>query len=206
MAASAEVGTGRTGGARIAVQKFGTFLSGMIMPNIAAFIAWGLITALFIETGWTPLGRSVGSGDADGDGLCGACRPDDPVHVAVADRRLGWPDGLRGRGAVVAAVATMGVIMCTTPDVPGCDDRGAVGGVVDEEGRRIWDGKIKPGFEMLVNNFSAGILARVWRWSSSILRPVIESVDALGNGVNWLIEHSLLPLASILLSRRRCCS
>ena len=35
--------------ARVAVQKFGTFLSGMIMPNIPAFIAWGFITALFIE-------------------------------------------------------------------------------------------------------------------------------------------------------------
>ena len=44
-----------TGGARVAVQKFGTFLSGMIMPNIAAFIAWGFITAFFIETGWTPV-------------------------------------------------------------------------------------------------------------------------------------------------------
>ena len=40
------------GRARVGVQRFGTFLSGMIMPNIAAFIAWGLITALFIPTGW----------------------------------------------------------------------------------------------------------------------------------------------------------
>ena len=42
----------RPGGARVHVQRFGTFLSGMIMPNIAAFIAWGLLTALFIDTGW----------------------------------------------------------------------------------------------------------------------------------------------------------
>ena len=34
------------------VQRFGTFLSNMVLPNIGAFIAWGLITALFIETGW----------------------------------------------------------------------------------------------------------------------------------------------------------
>ncbi|HEV3014655.1 MAG TPA: PTS mannitol transporter subunit IIB, partial [Actinomycetota bacterium] len=54
MAVNAEAGasTSRTGNARVAVQKFGTFLSGMIMPNIAAFIAWGFITALFIEKGW----------------------------------------------------------------------------------------------------------------------------------------------------------
>ena len=55
MATQVEEGASRTGGARIAVQKFGTFLSGMIMPNIAAFIAWGLITAFFIEKGWLPV-------------------------------------------------------------------------------------------------------------------------------------------------------
>ena len=46
--------TAQKGSARVAVQKFGTFLSGMIMPNIAAFIAWGIITAFFIPTGWPP--------------------------------------------------------------------------------------------------------------------------------------------------------
>ena len=36
------------------IQSFGRFLSGMVMPNIGAFIAWGFITALFIATGWFP--------------------------------------------------------------------------------------------------------------------------------------------------------
>ena len=62
MAANAEVSGSRTSNARVAVQKFGTFLSGMIMPNIAAFIAWGFITAFFIETGWTPVGGIGASG------------------------------------------------------------------------------------------------------------------------------------------------
>ena len=26
----------------------------MVMPNIGAFIAWGLLTALFIPSGWWP--------------------------------------------------------------------------------------------------------------------------------------------------------
>ena len=42
------------GGARVAIQKFGTFLSNMIMPNIAAIIAWGIIIALFIPDGPFP--------------------------------------------------------------------------------------------------------------------------------------------------------
>ena len=36
------------------VQKLGTSLSSMVMPNIAAIIAWGLITAIFMEQGWFP--------------------------------------------------------------------------------------------------------------------------------------------------------
>ena len=39
---------------RARIQRFGSYLSGMVMPNIGAFIAFGLITALFIPTGWTP--------------------------------------------------------------------------------------------------------------------------------------------------------
>ena len=34
---------------KVLVQKVGTALSSMVMPNIGAFIAWGLITALFIQ-------------------------------------------------------------------------------------------------------------------------------------------------------------
>ena len=70
MAVNAEVGTTEDGRRRVAVQKFGTFLSGMIMPNIAAFIAWGFITAFFIETGWTPVEGLGGFGtDAAGDNV-----------------------------------------------------------------------------------------------------------------------------------------
>ena len=41
------------------IQTFGRFLSGMVMPNIGAFIAWGLLTALFIEKGWFPKMNSL---------------------------------------------------------------------------------------------------------------------------------------------------
>lgn len=40
--------------ARVRLQRIGAFLSGMILPNIAAFLAWGLITALFTPAGWLP--------------------------------------------------------------------------------------------------------------------------------------------------------
>lgn len=39
---------------KVKVQGVGRFLSNMVMPNIGAFIAWGLISALFIPSGWLP--------------------------------------------------------------------------------------------------------------------------------------------------------
>ena len=68
--ASATTNTGMNR-ARVGVQRFGTFLSGMIMPNIAAFIAWGFITMLFIPAGffganspfgwhWAPVAEIIG--------------------------------------------------------------------------------------------------------------------------------------------------
>ena len=72
---SAPTAASRGGGARVAVQRFGTFLSGMVMPNIAAFIAWGLITALFIPTGWLPFAPLGGGEDADGNVWTGLVGP-----------------------------------------------------------------------------------------------------------------------------------
>ena len=51
---------------KVAVQKFGNFLSSMVMPNISAFIAWGLITALFIPTGFFPNENLAQNGRSDG--------------------------------------------------------------------------------------------------------------------------------------------
>lgn len=39
--------------AQAKIQKFGSLLSAMVMPNIGVFIDV-LLTALFIDTGWTP--------------------------------------------------------------------------------------------------------------------------------------------------------
>ena len=170
------------GGTRVAVQKFGTFLSGMIMPNIAAFIAWGLITAFFIETGWTPIARLGGFGIDPDKALIQKIVDGQPVFDTAGNAVLVGQSytGIVGpmityllplliaaqggrmiygiRGAVVGSIATMGVIAGT--DVPmflGAMIMGPLGAWVMKELDKIWDGKIKPGFEMLVNNFSAGI-------------------------------------------------
>ena len=211
MTVNAEPGTSsRTGGARIAVQKFGTFLSGMIMPNIAAFIAWGFITALFIEAGPFPIGGLGGFGEnAAGEPNIGLVGPMIrfmlPLLIAMQGGRMVY--GVRG--AVVAAVATMGVIVSTEqPMFLGAMIMAPFAAWVMKHVDKLWEGKIKPGFEMLVNNFSAGILAAALAVLGYFaFGPVIESIStALGNGVDFLIDNGVLPLASLISSPPRCCS
>jgi mannitol PTS system EIICBA or EIICB component len=204
MTVNAEPGTSsRTGGARIAVQKFGTFLSGMIMPNIAAFIAWGFITALFIEAGPFPVAGLGGFGEnAAGEPNIGLVGPMIrfmlPLLIAMQGGRMVY--GVRG--AVVAAVATMGVIVSTEqPMFLGAMIMAPFAAWVMKHVDKLWEGKIKPGFEMLVNNFSAGILAAALAVLGYFaFGPVIESIStALGNGVDFLIDNGVLPLASLII-------
>jgi PTS system mannitol-specific IIC component len=203
MTAHAEPAVSRTSGARVAVQKFGTFLSGMIMPNIAAFIAWGFITAFFIETGWTPVAGIGGFGeDANGEPNIGLVGPMIrfmlPLLIATQGGRMVY--GVRG--AVVGAVATMGVIISTDqPMFLGAMIMGPLAAWVMKHLDKLWEGKIKPGFEMLVNNFSAGIAAAALAVAGFFaFGPVIEGLSkALGNGVDWLVDNSLLPLASLII-------
>ncbi|HEU4547045.1 MAG TPA: PTS mannitol transporter subunit IICB [Microlunatus sp.] len=204
MAVNAEAaGRSRTGSARVAVQKFGTFLSGMIMPNIAAFIAWGFITALFIEDGPFPVGGIGGFGNDDAGepnlGLVGPMiRFMLPLLIAIQGGRMVY--GIRG--SVVAAVATMGVIVSTpNPNFLGALIMAPLAAWCMKHVDKLWEGKIKPGFEMLVNNLSAGILAAALAVVGFfVFGPPIEAIaTALGDGVDWLVDNSLLPLASLII-------
>jgi PTS system mannitol-specific IIC component len=198
-----QLDAGKKPGARVAVQKFGTFLSGMIMPNIAAFIAWGIITAFFIQTGWTPVGGIGGFGnDSSGQPYIGLVGPMIrfmlPLLIAMQGGRMVY--GVRG--GVVAVVATMGVIVSTTqPMFLGAMIMGPLAAYIMKSLDKLWDGKIKPGFEMLVNNFSAGIAsAGLAVIGYFVFGPIVGGISkALGHGVDWLISHHLLPLASVII-------
>ena len=175
------------------VQKFGRTLSGMVMPNIGAFIAWGLITALFIPTGWLPnekLGSLVG-----------------PMITYLLPLLIGYTGGsLVGkkgaRGGVVGTIATMGVIVGTgIPMFLGAMIAGPLGGFFIKKFDDFFEKKIPAGFEMLVNTFSAGIIGGALALACCvIIGPVIEvCTTALGNGVGWLVERRLLPFTSIIV-------
>ncbi|MFQ3230134.1 PTS mannitol transporter subunit IICB [Reinekea sp.] len=176
---------------KVGVQSFGRFLSGMVMPNIGAFIAWGLITALFIPTGWLPnesLAELVG-----------------PMILYMLPMLIGYTGGKMvggDRGAVAGAVTTMGVIVGT--DIPmflGAMIAGPMGGYLIKKFDEQVHGKIKPGFEMLVNNFSLGIIAMLAALLAYVVvGPVVSAItEALGAGVGWIVERHLLPLVSIIV-------
>ena len=193
---------------RVGVQKFGTFLSGMVMPNIAAFIAWGLITAFFIPTGWLP-GLGANPVDADGNALnngglnfLALVGPMIiymlPLLIANTGGRLVYG----ARGGVVGVIGTMGVIIGTSiPMFMGAMIMGPLGAWVMKKIDAIWAGKIKAGFEMLVDNFSAGIVGGLLALGAFLgVAPVVQGFsDALGGGVQWLIDTKLMPIVSLLV-------
>lgn len=197
--------------ARVRVQKFGTFLSNMVMPNIGAFIAWGLITSLFIKVGWLNWGGSGGLaedswvaqiggwGKYDGKGIVG------PMITYLLPLLIGYTGGYniyKTRGGVVGAIATFGIIAGTSiPMFMGAMIMGPLGGWSIKKIDSIWDGKIKPGFEMLVNNFAAGIWGTVLAvFGFFLMSPIVTWIaDRLGEGVNFLVSHNILPFTSFII-------
>ena len=178
-------------GVKATVQRVGAFLASMVMPNIAAFIAWGLITALFIPAGWLPnehAGKLVS-----------------PIITYLLPILIGYTGGriVHGqRGAVVGAVATMGVIVGT--DVPmflGAMIIAPLTALILKYIDGYVQQRTKVGFEMLVDNFTAGILgmglALAGLWG---IGPVVERLtNAAGDVVEYLVNHHLLPLAAIII-------
>lgn len=176
---------------KVRVQKFGTFLSGMVMPNIGVFIAWGLLAALFIPTGWLPneqLNELVG-----------------PIITYLLPVLIGYTGGrmVHGpRGAAIGALATMGIIV-------GADVTMLVGGMVMgpfaawilKKFDQAVAGRIKPGMEMLVDNFSIGILgAALAVFGYTIVNPIFTAIlNVMSAAMSFLVSHSLLPLTALIV-------
>jgi PTS system mannitol-specific IIC component len=160
---------------KVKIQRFGSYLSGMVMPNIGAFIAWGLITALFIPTGWWPnedLAKLVG-----------------PMITFLLPLLIGFTGG------------RMVIVGTDIPMFLGAMIMGPIGGYAIKKFDQMVHGKIKSGFEMLVNNFSAGIIAGALTLIAyKVIGPVVAGLsNALAAGVEAIVNANLLPLANILI-------
>ena len=177
------------------VQKFGKFLSSMVMPNIGAFIAWGLITALFIADGWIP-----------NEGLA-SIQPYMLTYllpILVASTGGALVGGERGR--VMGAIAVLGCIA----GVGGTDGQpmlmaamviGPFAGWVIKMFDKFMEERMPTGFEMLINNFSVGILGMLIAiLGYFVIGPVMTAIlTVLSAGVEVLVEHALLPLLAIFI-------
>ena len=174
------------------IQRFGKFLSAMVMPNIGAFIAWGFITALFIEAGWLPNAKLAALNGPMLNYLL-------PILVAYQGGKLVGGD----RGGVIGGIAVIGVIV-GAPDYPmlmGAMVMGPVGGWVIKKFDKAMEGHMPAGFEMLINNFSIGILGMILAIIGSyLIGPFMAGVlVVLTAGVDVLVNHGLLPLAAIFI-------
>ncbi len=179
------------GNTKATVQRIGRSLSGMVMPNIGAFVAWGLITALFIATGWWPnekLATLVS-----------------PMLTYLLPLLIAYTAGknIAGlRGAVIACIASIGVIVGT--DIPmflGVMLFAPLSAWIIKQFDKLIDGKIKAGFEMLVDNFSLGIIGTLLAIVGYYLvGPFVAAITAfLTAGANWIYNAKLLPLISIFV-------
>lgn len=173
------------------IQNFGRALSAMVMPNIGAFIAWGLITALFIPSGWFPnehLAKLVS-----------------PMLTYMLPLLIGYTAGnnVAGiRGGVIGAIATAGVIVGT--DVPmfiGAMIMGPLAGWVIKKFDKAVEGRIRAGFEMLVNNFSLGIIGMLLAIAGylTIGNAISWITEIFESGIVYLKDQNLLPLVSIFI-------
>lgn len=177
---------------KVFIQKLGTTLSSMVMPNIGAFIAWGFITALFIPTGWTPneeLAKLVG-----------------PMINFLLPLLIAYTAGYnvhKQRGGVVAAIATMGVIIGATgtPMFLGAMIMGPIAAILMKKFDNVVQPKIPTGFEMLINNFSSGFMGFFLAIGGFYgIGPVVKIITSgLAKGADVIINAGLLPLANIFI-------
>lgn len=173
------------------VQRFGRFLSVMVMPNIAVFIAWGFITALFIPTGWMP-----------NETLAQMVAPMQRFLLPTLIAYTGGKMVYDVRGGVVGAAAAIGILAGTEdPMFIGAMIAGPLGGWLMKKVDGLFAGKIPAGFEMLVNNFSAGILGALLAvFGCLAIEPLCVGIkDVLVICVDFLVKRSLLPLTSLFV-------
>ena len=178
-------------GAKVRIQKIGAFLSGMVMPNIGAFVAWGLVTTLFLATGWIPnenLATLIG-----------------PTLSYLLPILIGYTGGkmVHGtRGAVIGTVATIGAVIGSEYTMlAGAMLMGPLSAWILKQFDKWAKSWTPAGFEMLVDNFSLGIIGAILMvFSYLVIGPIMSAIIAiLSAGVTAITNAGLLPLLAIFV-------
>ncbi|MFA5612473.1 MAG: PTS mannitol transporter subunit IICB [Anaerolineaceae bacterium] len=173
------------------VQKYGGFLASMVVPNLGAFIAWGLITAMFIATGWIPNEKFSALVS--------------PILVYLLPILIGYTGGymVHGqRGGVMGALATMGAIVGSSiPQLLGAMIMGPLSAWILKKFDEWMEPRMPVGFELLINNFSMGIIGVILViFAMIVIGPIVTVFsDAFGSVVQWLVDIKLLPLVALII-------
>lgn len=167
----------------------------MVIPNIGAFIVFGLVTAIFIDSGWYPNERIA--------------ELISPILSYLLPILIGYSGGdlVHGkRGAVAGAIGTFGLVVGV--DIPmflGAMIVGPLSGFVIKKFDELIRDKVPNGFEMIVDNFLPGILdGIVCVLSFLFIEPVVVPLtNAMENGIESLMNKGYLPLVSFLIEPGR---
>lgn len=173
------------------IQKMGGFLSGMVMPNIGALIAWGIITALFIPTGYFP-----------NEEMNELVSPTLTYLIPVLFGYTGGYTVYGRRGAVAGAVATMGVVIgADVTMMIGGMVMGPLGAWIIKQVDKLFEGRVKPGMEMLVDNFSMGIVGAIMMIAGfKVVTPIFAGITGiLTVGVNFMVNNNILPFTELFV-------
>ncbi|WP_019318307.1 PTS mannitol transporter subunit IICB [Streptococcus mutans] len=177
---------------KVRVQKLGTSLSNMVMPNIGAFIAWGVAASLFIATGYLP-------NKALDTNVVG------PMLKYVLPLLIGYTGGYnihKQRGGVIGAIASFGAIAGSTVTMfIGAMIMGPLSAWILKKFDEKVQPKIRTGFEMLVNNFSLGLIGfALMVLAFFVIGPVVAQLtEWVGIGVEAIVKVHLLPLANLII-------
>lgn len=174
------------------VQRFGKFLSAMIMPNIGALIAFGFLAAFFNGSGWIPHEGFATIFSAILVYLI-------PILIALTGGKLIGGE----RGSIVGAIAVVGAIMSdpNTTMLMAAMMIGPLSGFCIRKFDKVMEGHMPAGFEMLINNFSVGIIGMLLAMVSYlVIGPFMNLIlTILTAGVNVLVEHGMLPLIAVFI-------
>lgn len=173
---------------RVKAQRFGGKLSAMVLPNLGAFMGWGILTALGI---WL-------SNDTLKSFITPVLTYLLPLLIAISAGRMVYGE----KGAVIGAFTTMGVII-------GADISMLLGAMIIAP-ISAWllkklDGIVEPyipvGFELLIGNLTVAILGAIIAIIGCVwLAPGITSLSSVfSSGVDYLQSNNLLPLTAIFI-------
>ncbi|WHQ36846.1 hypothetical protein [Spiroplasma sp. SV19] len=217
-------------GIRKMVQKFGSFMAGMIMPTVSLLIAWGLMAAMFLTNvqgesiGWfnvPALGRFVG-----------------PTMKYLIPSLIGFMAGkmiydVRGGmlGAFVTFAAIIGndwvydqfgatILLINGKTINASNSPNQIIGAMIlapltvygfKKIEKLYINRVKVGFEMLVKNFSLALIAIIyaimifyaWGWIMFGISWVMISIINLFTKTPWVFPFMAIltePLRAMFLN------